>query len=202
MTLYDFLTHWFLSDYKFKGLYQKKDEDRENSLISANLISTAKKADEVAKETSTVFEAVNLSKDLVNLPPNIVTPTYLENAAKAIAKANKKVKVEVLSEEDAAKEKMNSFLAVARGSKEPGKMIILLYNGNPKSKTTFAVVGKGITFDSGGISIKPGDGMDKMKTDMAGSAAALGAIKAVADLGLKVNLISTCRAYYCSKFSS
>ncbi len=179
-----------LSDYQFKGLYQKEDKSRAYTLNSLVFITTAISANRIINEASTIFSAVNRAKDLVNLPSNIVTPTYLEQEAKDIAKTSKKIQFKVLSEEDAEKEKMGSFLAVARGSQEPAKMIILRYNGNPKDKAVYGVIGKGITFDSGGISIKPAHGMAKMKTDMAGSAAALGVFRAVVALDLKVNLVT------------
>jgi leucyl aminopeptidase len=181
------------ADYQFKGLFRKEDKDKKNTLTKATIISIAVSASKTVDDLQTVFKAVNNSKDLVNLPSNIVTPTYLEKVAREIAK-NKKVELQVLTEEDAKKEKMGAFLAVARGSVEPARMIVLRYNGNPKSKTVYGVIGKGITFDSGGISLKPASGMGLMKTDMAGSAAAIGAFDAVVDLGLKLNLIAVIAA--------
>ncbi|MCG8338230.1 MAG: leucyl aminopeptidase [Proteobacteria bacterium] len=179
-----------LSSYQFDGFYQKKDKDKANTLQKLDFITTAKAVDKIVNDAKALFSAVNRSKDLVNTPSNIVTPTYLEQEAKEIAKGNKKVKLTVLNEKDAEKLKMYSFLSVGRGSAEPSKMIILNYTGNPKSKQIYGVLGKGITFDSGGISIKPGHGMWLMKADMAGSAAALGVFRAVTNLGLKINLIT------------
>ncbi len=178
-----------LADYQFKGLYKKVDKDKQHTLKTITYITNNQAVQKAAEELTTVFNSVQLAKDLVNLPSNIVTPTYLANTAKEIAKGQSNVSLEILSETDAEKKKMGSFLAVARGSKEPAKMIALKYIGNPRSKNTYGVVGKGITFDSGGISLKPASGMSKMKTDMAGSAAALGVFKAVCSLGLKVNLV-------------
>lgn len=178
-----------LADYRFKGFFQKEDKDKHNTLKEITLITKNQSAAKSAGELLTVFESVQLAKDLVNLPSNIVNPTYLEKTAREIAKGQTNVSLEVLSETDAEKLKMGSFLAVARGSKEPAKMIVLKYTGNPRNKNYYGVIGKGITFDSGGISLKPSAGMDKMKTDMAGSAAALGTFKAVSALGLKVNLL-------------
>ncbi|MBU2512279.1 leucyl aminopeptidase [bacterium] len=178
-----------LADYQFKGLYQKEDKDKRHTLKTFTLLQKSPIAQKSVDELLTVFDAVQLAKDLVNLPSNIVTPTYLEKTAKEIVNGQKNVSIEVLSETDAEKKKMGAFLAVARGSKEPAKMIVMTYTGNPKDKNIYGVVGKGITFDSGGISLKPSAGMSLMKTDMAGSAAALGAFKAVCSLGLEVNLL-------------
>jgi len=175
--------------YKFKGIFQKEDKDKQNSVKNITIISNQNNAVSILKEADTVFNAVALCRDLVNLPSNVVTPTYLANEAKKIAK-NKKVQLKVLSLQDAIKLKMGAFAAVAKGSKEPAKMIILEYKGSPKNKEKYAIVGKGITFDSGGISIKPSKGMKEMKTDMGGGAAALSAFKAIVTLGLKVNLIT------------
>ncbi len=180
-----------IADYQFRGMFQKGDKDRRNTLEKVTVISISVAAAKAAEEMQAVFEAINRSKNLINLPSNVVTPTYLEKEATEIAnKYKKKVELKVLNEEDAQKEKMGAFLAVARGSVEPAKMIILRYNGNPKSKVVYSVIGKGITFDSGGISLKPATGMGLMKTDMSGSAAALGAFEATVALGLKVNLIT------------
>lgn len=179
-----------LSSYQYSGFYQKEDKDKLHTLKKLDFVTAGKTVNKIVTEAKALFSAVNRSKDLVNTPSNIVTPTYLEQEAKEIAKENKKVKLTVLNEKDAEKLKMYSFLSVGRGSAEPSKMIILNYQGNPKSKQVYGVIGKGITFDSGGISIKPGHGMWLMKIDMAGSAAALGAFRAVINLGLKINLIT------------
>ncbi len=179
-----------LSSYQFGGFFQKEDTDRRYTLKRLDFVTTAKNFYKIVNETQALFSAVNRSKDLVNTPSNIVTPSYLELEARDIAGKNKKVQLTVLDEKDAEQLKMYSFLAVGRGSAEPSKMIILNYSGNPKSKQLYGVIGKGITFDSGGISIKPGHGMRMMKADMAGSAAALGVFRAVSNLGLKINLVT------------
>ncbi|MCP4755665.1 MAG: leucyl aminopeptidase [Proteobacteria bacterium] len=180
--------------YRFKGLRQKPDKDQEDTLDSVALISEEPKAKAILKEIDVVFDAVDLARNLVNLPSNIVTPSYLENQARSIAKGKKGVNITVLTENDAENHGMGAFLGVAQGSKEPAKMIALEYIGDPKSRMTYGVVGKGITFDSGGISLKPAAGMDAMKTDMAGGAAALGVFKAVVDCKLRVNLITVIAA--------
>ncbi|MFH2130599.1 MAG: leucyl aminopeptidase [bacterium] len=178
-----------LAAYQFEGLHQKKDKDQAPTLKSVVCLTREPKAKTVLHEVNTILNGVDLAKNLVNLPANVVTPGYLEKQAEAMAEGRKNVSLNVLSLEEAEKQGMGAFAAVARGSAEPARMIALHYKGNPGSKKAYAIVGKGITFDSGGISLKPSKGMGKMKTDMAGSAAALGAFKAVSELGLKVNLI-------------
>jgi leucyl aminopeptidase len=137
---------------------------------------------------------VSLAKDLGNLPPNICTPTYLGKQAKALAKTYG-FKVEVLEKEEIEKLGMGSFLGVAQGSVEPPRFIVLQHlKGDKKQKPT-VLVGKGITFDTGGISLKPGADMDEMKYDMCGAASVLGTFKAIGEMDLAINvvgLIATC----------
>lgn len=179
-----------LASYRFDGLHQKPDADKAPTLKRVTCLSRETKASSVSKSVAAVFDGVDMAKDLVNMPANVVTPRYLEAEARKLAKSAKNVTIKVYTLEDAKKAGMGAFVGVAQGASEPARMIALHYKGNPRSKKAYAIVGKGITFDSGGISLKPAKGMGKMKTDMAGSAAALGAFKAVSALGLKVNLIT------------
>lgn len=133
-------------------------------------------------------DAMNYARDLGNLPGNICTPTYLANEAKKLGKASDALKVEVLDEKQMAELGMGSLLSVAAGSKEPAKLIVMNYQGAAKGKP-IALVGKGITFDTGGISIKPGQGMDEMKFDMCGAASVLGVMKALTSLEAKINVV-------------
>jgi leucyl aminopeptidase len=125
---------------------------------------------------------------MVSAPGNEMTPTDMAREARKIAR-RKNVKLTVLGEAEMKKIGMNALLGVARGSAEPAKFIILEYRGGDKSERPVALVGKGLTFDSGGISIKPSEKMDEMKSDMAGGAAVMGVIMAAADLNLKVNAV-------------
>ena len=118
-----------------------------------------------------------------------MTPTDMVNKAKEIA-AGKNVKLKVINVAGMKKLGMNALLGVAKGSEEPAKFIILEYHGAKKTDPPIAIVGKGLTFDSGGISIKPADKMDEMKSDMAGGAAVMGALKAASELRLKVNVVA------------
>ncbi|MDI1260342.1 leucyl aminopeptidase [Aquabacterium sp.] len=136
-----------------------------------------------------VAEGVTLARECGNRPGNYCTPSYLASEAKRLGKEFKHLKVQVLDRPALQKLGMGSFLSVANGSDEPPKFIILRYEGAAKSQAPIVLVGKGITFDSGGISIKPGAGMDEMKFDMGGAASVLGTFRAVAELKPKVNLI-------------
>jgi len=135
-----------------------------------------------------IVHGMDLAKDLGNLPGNHCTPTYLANQAKGLAKSHG-LKIKVLEEKDMAKLGMGSLLSVAKGSDEPPKLIVLEYNGGRKGAKPVTLVGKGITFDAGGISLKPAAEMDEMKYDMAGAASVLGTLKAVAEMKLPLNVV-------------
>ncbi len=132
---------------------------------------------------------IDLAKTLGNLPGNICTPTYLAAKALALGKAHKSIKTTVLEEKDMQKLGMGSFLSVTRGSEQPAKLITMEYHGGDKKQKPVVLVGKGITFDSGGISLKPGADMDEMKYDMCGAASVLGTMQAIAEMGLKLNVV-------------
>jgi leucyl aminopeptidase len=133
----------------------------------------------------TVVSAVSFARDLVNTPANHLTPSHLAAAARTLK--GRRLSVKVLEQRDAKRLGMGAYLAVAKGSHEPPKFIVLEYKGG--SGSPLALVGKSITFDSGGISLKPSEGMEKMKYDMAGGAAVLGVMKAVSESSLPVNLV-------------
>ncbi|MFZ8885810.1 MAG: leucyl aminopeptidase [Steroidobacteraceae bacterium] len=136
-----------------------------------------------------VAAGTHLARDLGNLPGNVCTPTYLAKQARELAKQHKLVRTKVLEEAEIRKLKMGSFLSVAHGSEQAPKLIVMEYKGGKPGEAPIALVGKGITFDSGGISLKPGPAMDEMKWDMCGAASVLGAVHAAATLGLKLNLV-------------
>jgi len=135
-----------------------------------------------------VSAGVTLARDLANRPGNHCTPTYLAEQAKKLGKAHD-LKVEVLDRKEIEKLGMGAFLAVAQGSHEPPRFIVARYNGAAKTQAPVVLVGKGITFDTGGISIKPAAEMDEMKFDMGGAASVLGTLRAVAELKPKLNLV-------------
>jgi leucyl aminopeptidase len=130
-----------------------------------------------------------LSRDLANLPPNVCTPTYLGTRAQGLSKDFPSIKTKVLDESAIKALKMGAFLAVAQGSDQPPRLIVCEYHGGKKGAPPICLVGKGITFDSGGISLKDPPAMDEMKFDMSGAAAVLGTLRTIAELKLPVNLV-------------
>lgn len=147
---------------------------------------TVKKAAEIA---AVICQAVCFARDLVSMPGNRMTPSDLAQEAKALAAIRKKVHVKIIDAEGMKKLGMNALLGVASGSCQPPQFIILEYRGGRKGEAPIVLVGKGLTFDSGGISLKPSEKMEEMKTDMAGGAAVMGAIMATADLRLPLNVV-------------
>ncbi|MFA7436991.1 leucyl aminopeptidase [Castellaniella sp.] len=143
-----------------------------------------------------VGAGVNLARQLGDLPPNICTPTYLGETARQLARQFKTLKAEVLDQKKIEALKMGSFLSVARGSAEPPAFIVLRHTpSQPSAAAPIVLVGKGVTFDAGGISIKPAAAMDEMKFDMCGAASVLGTLRAVAELDLPrevIGLIPSC----------
>jgi leucyl aminopeptidase len=135
-----------------------------------------------------IAEGMALAKDLGNLPGNICTPTYLADQAVELGKRHG-IRVDVLDQKDCEKLGMGCFLAVARGSNQPPKFIVMEYQGGKRDAAPIALVGKGITFDTGGISIKPAAEMDEMKYDMCGAASVLGTMKAIALMKLPLNVV-------------
>ncbi len=140
------------------------------------------------KKTQIITSAVYFARDLVSAPSNEMTPSIMANKAKDIGK-RKNVVCQVLDKKRMKELGMNSLLGVASGSNEEPKFIILEYTGGKKSEAPIVLVGKGLTFDSGGISIKPAEKMDEMKTDMSGGAAVMGAIMAASILQLPLNIV-------------
>ncbi|WAG80104.1 leucyl aminopeptidase [Metapseudomonas furukawaii] len=136
-----------------------------------------------------IAKGMAFTRDLGNLPPNLCHPSYLAEEAKALAKEHKHLKVDVLDEKKLKELGAGAFLAVAQGSEQPPRMIVLHYQGGKKDDKPFVLVGKGITFDTGGISIKPAAGMDEMKYDMCGAASVLGTFRALLELQLPINVI-------------
>jgi len=137
-----------------------------------------------------IAQGVRLAKDLGNLPGNICTPSFLADEARQLAARHDAVETTVRDETELERLGMGSLLSVARGSREPACLIEMQYRGAPRSRAPIVLVGKGVTFDSGGISIKPSGAMDEMKFDMCGAASAFGAVEAAASRGLPMNVIA------------
>jgi leucyl aminopeptidase len=137
---------------------------------------------------------VSFARDLANRPGNICNPSYLAKQAKALKKRFDSIELEVLDEATMEKLGMGAFMAVSRGSEQPGKLIVMHYRGGDKNAKPIALVGKGITFDTGGISLKPGAQMDEMKYDMGGAASVFGTLAACAEFELPLNVIGVIAA--------
>ncbi|ASU39524.1 leucyl aminopeptidase [Herbaspirillum sp. meg3] len=178
------------NNYRSDAMKSKKDPVPTGVKKIAIGVSTAATATAKAglAEAVALANGMELSKDLANLPGNICTPTYLANTAKKLAKEYK-LGVEVLDRKQLEALKMGSFLSVTNGSDEPPKFIVLKHMGGKAKEAPTVLVGKGITFDTGGISLKPGAAMDEMKYDMCGAASVLGTFRAIAELQLKLNVI-------------
>lgn len=140
-------------------------------------------------QAAACVQGVEFAKEWANRPGNHATPTHLGQAAQSLAKAGTGVQCEVLGPKEVAKLGMGSFMAVAQGSREPLRFIVLRYHGGAKTAAPTVLVGKGITFDTGGISIKPAPEMDEMKFDMGGAASVLGVFKALGALKPKINVV-------------
>ncbi len=178
--------------YKFDQFKSKKISKRSLRKLVMNV---ATRRDLTAGEHAilvgkSIAAGVSLAKDLGNLPGNVCTPTYLAKQAIQLGKAFKNtLKVDVLEESDMLDLKMGSLLSVSAGSREPAKLITLDYSGGEKGQKPVVLVGKGVTFDSGGISLKPGSAMDEMKYDMGGAASVMGTMNTIAEMQLPLNVV-------------
>jgi leucyl aminopeptidase len=174
--------------YRFDQL--KSDKKPPAPALAQVILPLSPKAElkSALQEAVATADGAALAKTLGNLPPNICTPAYLAAEAQKMAREFK-LQVEVLERKDMEKLGMGALLAVARASHQPPKLIVLHYKGNPKNKKLLALVGKGITFDTGGISLKPAGEMDEMKFDMSGAGSVLGAMRALAGMKAPVNVV-------------
>ena len=191
-------THWKAAQlvevaldcsYRFEQFKSKKSEKKGIAKLIINVDKSDSDAAEAGlKQGLALAAGVSFAKDLGNLPPNVCTPTYLAEQAEALAKSHG-IKVQVLERAEMEKLGMGSFLGVAQGSVQPPKLIVMHHNGGKKNQKPVVLVGKGITFDTGGISLKPGAEMDEMKYDMCGAASVLGTFKAIAEMNLALNVV-------------
>ena len=178
--------------YRFDQL--KSDKQSSRRPLRKVVFSVSSRRDlpigEIAvRQGSAIISGVKLCKDLANLPGNICTPTYLAEQARALEKTYRNFHVDILEESDMEKLKMGALLSVTRGSRQDAKLISMQYNGAKADDKPIVLVGKGVTFDSGGISLKPGAAMDEMKFDMCGAASVMGTLSACAELQLPLNVI-------------
>ncbi len=178
-----------LGAYEYNKHKKKEEEERDIDLLllvepDMSLLNPLKEGIEKGR---IIAGAVILARDMVNAPANHMTPTHMAKIAEEIAAANG-IQVTVLERGQMEKEKMGALLGVAQGTSQPPKFIVLAYRGDTSYKDTLGFVGKGLTFDSGGISLKSQEFMSDMKGDMSGGAAVIAAIGAVARLKLKINI--------------
>ena len=189
-------SHWRLrqaavnldrANYRYTATKAPKDDD--NQPLASASFNAGKAMQSVLDEARGLAKGYQRSRELGNLPPNICTPAYLAETAREIANNYKNVNVEILEQDEMAQLKMSALLAVGQGSVNGPRLIVLKYQGKDKDSQPIVLVGKGITFDSGGISLKPGPNMEQMKFDMGGAASVIGAFEACADLQLPINVI-------------
>lgn len=175
--------------YNFRKHITKEPDyrDIEEIVIVERDAARQKELEQSCHRGKILADATNLARDLVNEPANYMTPTDMAKVAEGLAKAHG-LGLTVLEREQMKEMGMGALLGVAQGSDQPPKLIVLSYNGNGNSSETLGFVGKGLTFDSGGISIKPSEGMHEMKGDMSGGAAVMAALSAIAQLKLKMNV--------------
>ncbi len=177
--------------YRFDQLKSQKADPLalEKIAIHVNSENAQQDCTRTLKIAEAIIQGMNLCRDLGNLPGNICTPSYIAEQSQQLAKTFKSIDCKVLDEKDMQKLGMGALLSVAAGSDQPAKLIVMHYNGGKNGEPPIALVGKGITFDSGGISLKPAACMDEMKFDMCGAASVLGTLRAVAELQLPINVI-------------
>ena len=177
--------------YRFDAMKSKKDDVRRplrKLTLAVERRTELSDGETAMSEGEAMAHGMALAKDLGNLPGNICTPSYLAQCAQDLAR-EAGFDCKVLERADCEALKMGSFLSVADGSRQPPKFIVMEYHGGEKDEKPIVLIGKGITFDTGGISLKPGEGMDEMKFDMCGAASVFGTFKAIAALKLPLNVV-------------
>jgi len=177
-------------EYVFDRFKSQKAEPR--ALKKITLLADKAGLAEVERavqHATAIASGMAFTRDLGNLPPNLCHPVFLAEQAKELGKTHKGLKVEVFDEKKIKELGMGAFYAVGQGSEQPPRLIVMQYQGGKKSEKPYVLVGKGITFDTGGISLKPGAGMDEMKYDMCGAASVFGTLRAVLELKLPINLV-------------
>jgi len=179
------------TQYRFDTLKSKKDAPRRplrKILINIPGRKDLPDSEQALQEGAAIAAGMKLTKDLGNMPPNLCTPAYLAEQAQTLAQEFPNMQARILEEAEMREMGMNALLAVSQGSAQPAKLIRLDYRQGPATQKPHMLVGKGVTFDSGGISLKPGEAMDEMKYDMCGAASVLGALQACAALQLPLNV--------------
>jgi len=179
------------SQYRFDLLKSKKDAPRRplrRIILSVPGRRELPGAEQVIRESAAIAAGVKFARDLGNMPPNRCHPTWLAEQAQALASEFPLLQAQIFEEAEMEQMGMHALLAVSRGSAQPAKLIRLDYRQGPAAQKPYVLVGKGVTFDSGGISLKPAPEMDEMKYDMCGAASVLGTLRACAELKLPLNV--------------
>ncbi len=183
--------HLVAASYRYtKTLTKPKTPWKLNRLIvNTSGALRARKAGDALREGRAIGIGINEARNLANLPGNICTPAYLSRHARKLARTNDRLNVTVLEEKKMRELGMGALLSVSAGSEQPAKLIVMHYKGGKAADKPYVLVGKGITFDSGGISLKPGAKMDEMKFDMGGAASVFGTLRALVELELPINVV-------------
>jgi leucyl aminopeptidase len=180
------------NDAAYQFTHLKSDKETDYQVEQVGIFTPEMERDSAQKglgQGRAIAQGVDLTKHLADLPGNICTPAYLAEQALELDKNYASLAATILEESDLAALGMGAFLSVSRGSRQPAKLITLNYHGGDKNSKPIVLIGKGLTFDAGGISLKPGPGMDEMKYDMCGGAAVLGTLQAAAQMQLPLNII-------------
>ena len=184
--------------YSFTECKSKKDKDGDKEESKPTISQLAVVGNETLtaslEQGQAIAKGMAVAKRLGDMPPNVATPSYLAEEAEKLAANSSKVSTTILDEDKMEELGMGSFLSVSKGSIEPGKLICIEYNGGKKGDAPHILVGKGITFDTGGISLKPGAGMDEMKYDMCGAASVIGTMSSIIELDLPINFVAVVAA--------
>jgi len=175
--------------YRYDHTLSKKADKPTLKKLTLIVDKTAKELQVAADRGAAIGRGMNVTKQLGNLPGNICTPSFLADEARQLAKKYSAISTDVLDEKQMKQLGMGSLLSVSAGSEQPAKLIVMHYKGGSKNAKPHVLVGKGITFDTGGISLKPGAKMEEMKFDMCGAASVLGTLTALAEMKLKINVI-------------
>lgn len=175
------------SNYRYTTTKAPKEDD--NEPLTGASFNAGEDLQPALDQANGLARGYSRSRELGDLPPNICTPAYLAEQARKIASSYKNISLEILEQDEMAELKMSALLAVGRGSVNTPRLIVLNYQGKDKDTQPIVLVGKGITFDTGGISLKPGPNMEQMKFDMGGAASVFGAFEACAVMQLPINLV-------------
>jgi leucyl aminopeptidase len=200
LTIKDADTAWFLeafarnitaSLYRYtQTLSKPKDAPKIARLVVGHAADITTRVAQKSLDTGNATGiGINCARELANLPANICTPRYLADQARKLARGRAKLTTQILDEKKMAELGMGALLSVSAGSDEPARLIVMNYKGGKPNQKPYVLVGKGVTFDSGGISLKPGAKMDEMKYDMGGAAGVFGTMEAISSIGLAINVI-------------